>query len=131
MPAETVITLDMLVFNKKNKNNESRRQQVYEIAKKITLEGGGADEDISECDDEDNYIYGPMINFDFVMYTATLKNADEYIKDEEEGYITTEIDKEQQKLFRQMYDIIVPEDPDLAKNLFEEPLSDLDKSNMH
>ena len=134
MPEETVITLDMLVFNKKNENNADRKQKVYDIAKRITLEGGSVDDDISECDDNDNYIYGPMINFDFVMYTATLKNLDEYVLSEDEqkgGYIIDEIDEDQQELFRKMYSIQIPEDPNLAKNLFEEPLSDLDKSNMH
>ena len=129
MPKETVITLDMLVFNKKNNDNEERMQKVYDIAKKLTLEGGSAGEDISKVDEEDNYVYGPMINFDFVMYTAPLKNVDTYVTEPDEGYIATEIDEDQQELFTKMYEI----DANVTnlKNLFERPLSDLDKSNMH
>ena len=131
MPNESVITIDMMVFNKKiDDRGEEYRQKVYDIAKRITLEGGSVDEDIAETDDEDNYIYGPMINFDFVMYTATLKNLDEYVTGAG-GYIEEEIEEDQQELFTKMYNIYVPDEPSLAKNLFEQPLSDLDKSNMH
>ena len=129
MPRETVITIDMLVFNKKNDNNPTRKQKVYDIAKKITLEGGSKDDDIAAVDEDDNYINGPMINFDFVMYTAPLKNLNDYVLADDGNIVENYEDKQQ--LFRKMYDIKVPSNPDLAKHLFEQPLSDLDKSNMH
>ena len=129
IPKETVITIDMLVFNKKNDNSPERKQKVYDIAKRITLEGCSKGENISDTDEEGNYIYGPMINFDFVMYTAPLKKLNDYVL-EAGGYIDENY-ADKKTLFRQMYDIKVPSNPDLAKHLFEQPLSDLDKSNMH
>lgn len=140
MPQETVLTLDMLVFNKKDENTE-KNEQLYEIAKTIALEGGGYNENIAETvsKEDDSYVYGPMINFDFVMYTAPLKNLDDYVMGvgkygeggeyyEDYGSYVDDLPEKQQELFRKMYEITLP---DNAENLFEHPLSDLDKSNMH
>ena len=70
-----------------------------------------------------------MWNFDYVLYTPPLRNIDLYVR---EGDYLEWMDENKRELFLKLYTIHTdPEDVyDLSK-LFEIPLDDLDKSNMH
>ncbi|MCF0227519.1 MAG: hypothetical protein HUJ52_01730 [Malacoplasma sp.] len=132
IPKETVITLDLLVFNKKNDvaGLKDKKSTIYEIAKRLVLEGGSVEDDITEYDDDsESYVCGPMWNFDYVLYTPPLRNIDLYVR---EGDYLEWMDENKRELFLKLYTIHTdPEDVyDLSK-LFEIPLDDLDKSNMH
>jgi spermidine/putrescine transport system substrate-binding protein len=76
----TPIALDMMVINKKV-NNSSKKHEVYSLIDKIVLEGSnlpaateeGSEEPwIGETNKDDEFVYGPTLNFDFVSYTPTL-----------------------------------------------------------
>ncbi|KFB07769.1 type 2 periplasmic-binding domain-containing protein [Malacoplasma iowae] len=154
-PKNTLIALDMLVINK----NSKFQNEAYDIIKKIALEGLSKDEDITNTDDEDSYIYGPMVNFDYVQYTSPLEKITEYVlgkketnpktkqlnnKDESENKIQSTYfsylleegySEEFVKLCQEIYRIGLynstenPTQPE-KHNLIEKDLSELNKSNM-
>lgn len=127
-PKQTLIALDMMVINKKSKN----KNLAHEIIKRVALEGSSSnDGEISEVDKEDNYVYGPMINFDYVMYTSPLKKIHEYVLDQNDGYFSDlkeEYGEEFVKKSIEIYDIETNPSPD---NMIETSLSELNKSNMY
>lgn len=77
-PKNTLSVLDGFVINA----NTQKEDEAYEYIKKIALENAD-DKDMiikkeGEGDDE-SYISGPMINFDYVKYTSPLKLIDNYV----------------------------------------------------
>ena len=104
----------------------------------MVLENADDEDKITEYNDEnDEYTSGPMNNFDEVNYTSPLKLIDDFVingdyfnvydpnNPDDGGYTQKQVD-----LFKEIYSI-----PDFSSYsidcLFEKPISDLDKSNMH
>jgi hypothetical protein len=115
----------MMVINKRvAKKSNDKVNDIYQIVKNICLDGATSN-DISLTDDNGNYVYGPMMNFDFVLYTSTLKKIDDYVIDPQ-GYFSEYSDSD---LLKKIYTI----DPDRFTNntLIEQPISNIDKSNMY
>lgn len=130
-PVISPMALDMIVLNKKNENNETKNQKVYDLVKYIALDHVDAT-DVKDKDSEGNYKYGPMINFDTVAYTDPFKNINDYIMSSptdnyfsDAGYTDKQIE-----LYQKIYDI-KNIDEGLVKKLMEDPISNLDKSNMN
>lgn len=85
-PQQNLLALDMYVINK----NSQKIKQAHDIAKKITLEGSDQPlydqtnqnynlEAINKVDENDEYVYGPMLNFDEIVYSSPLKTLDAYV----------------------------------------------------
>ena len=104
----------------------------------MVLENADDEDKITEYNDEnEEYTSGPMNNFDEVNYTSPLKLIDDFVingdyfnvydpnNPDDGGYTQKQVD-----LFKEIYSI-----PDFSSYsidcLFEKPISDLDKSNMH
>lgn len=124
-PDASPVALDMMVINKRvAKKSNDKVNDIYQIVKNICLDGATSN-DISLTDDNGNYVYGPMMNFDFVLYTSTLKKIDDYVIDPQ-GYFSEYSDSD---LLKKIYTI----DPDRFTNntLIEQPISNIDKSNMY
>jgi spermidine/putrescine transport system substrate-binding protein len=142
-PRNTPVALDMMVINKKD-NNSSKKNAVYDILYKILLEGCNLPWKISEntpdlewigaTNQDDEFVCGPTLNFDYVSYTPTLWNLNKFVAREEED------PNEYNSYFDMMYD-----DHNKAEllaeinnvnfkptdgGLLELPLSNLAKSNM-
>lgn len=128
-PSMAPLALDMVVFNKKNENNPDRLNKIYDIAYDMLLDGCNVNQQISETNENDEYVYGPMINFDFVQYTSPLKAIDEYVNDayfQDCGFT----DENFINLLLDIYNIPTVEESKIG-NLIEDPISNLNKSNMH
>lgn len=170
--SETLIALDAAVINKNSRNID----EAYEVIKKIALEGADlslyqettandetaninedtatedntkeyADDTIFSVDENDNYIYGPMINFDYVQYTSPLRNLNTYVtnslnmfdsiggyfKDSyqylvDDGILTTSQFKTYITALVEIFDI---KRNGTSNNTLEQNLSDINKSNMY
>jgi hypothetical protein len=122
----------MLVVNKNiDHANHQKTQDIYKTIKEICLDGcleDASNNGIGKQNDDGEYVYGSMLNFDFIFYTATLKNLDEYAQGtgpSQECYFDQYDNKD---LLIQIYKI----DKDFSQNtLIEQPISNLDKSNMY
>lgn len=151
-PEKTLTALDGIVINK----NSNNKDQCYEIIKRICLEGSNID--LYESNSGNNivynqnsiikkenneYVYGPMINFNYVQYTSPLRTINEYVKNSLNGngyftslynYLLEEniLTKEQFQIYIKslvnVYDIL--ETPNVT-NTLEQGLSDINKSNMY
>ena len=124
------LALDAVVINSKNANDEGKMEKIYNIVKSIFLDHVDSDE-ISEMDEEGNFVYNPMINFDFIKYTCPFKTIDDYVLN---GSYFADIDpsytESQIQLYKDIYDIKMNPNIDIGK-LVEIPLDNLFKSNMH
>lgn len=125
-PIMSPLALDMVVFNKKNIKNTPRLNKVYDLAYDILLNGTNINQNISATDSKGNYIFGPMINFDFVQYTSPLKAINDYVIN---GDYFNNDDPLKNKLLS-VYNIPDIDENKIA-NLIEDPISELNKSNMH
>lgn len=129
-PNKTLMALDMMVINKNSKHKE----EAHKIIKKIALEGLSDNVDgINKTDENDNYVYGPMVNFDYVTYTSPLKDIYSYVIDESEnGYFSYLTEKGYTSTFiKKLIDIFKVESKPSPTNMIEKDLSELDKSNMY
>ena len=88
------------------------------------------DEPISSMDDDGNFIYDPMVNFDFVRYTSPFRSIDDYVKTDYFSDIDDTLEPDQIELYKNIYNISINSHVDIF-SLIEAPLSDLCKSNMH
>ena len=124
------LALDAVVINNKNANNQTKMNKIYSIIKSLFLDHVDS-VDISAMDDDGNYIYDPMINFDFVKYTNPFKTINDYVIN---GDYFSDIDptytQSQIQLFKNIYDIKMNPNIKIEK-LVEVPLNNLFKSNIH
>jgi len=130
-PNNTLVALDCLVINKNIEDlNNQKQKDVYDVAYKVCLEGANLSEQkISETNSQDEYTYGPMINFDYVLYTSPLKNINQYaLDDSENGYFGNDSDGIGD-LLRSIYMIDLT-GLDISK-IMEQPIDNLSKSNMN
>lgn len=132
-PAYSPLAMDMVVFNKKNDDADlSHKQKVYDVVKKFALEDADDQQgNIYDTDDDGNYIYGPMQNFDFIAYTDPLANINTYVLSSDGYFKDAGYTDSQIKLYQQIYNIDFTGVSDIISRIIENPLSDLAKSNMH
>lgn len=122
---DTLYAVDMVVINKKEKNNPAKEKKIYEVVKDVCLSGTNDGEDISEVDDNDNYIYDSMNNFSFVEYTPILNKVYDYAMNGDYFEGTDE----QIALYKKILKI---EPTDINIDYFEEQITnEIAKSNMH
>lgn len=128
-PNKTLMALDMLVINK----NSKHKNEAHEIIKKIALEGlDDATDGITKTNENDEYVYGPMVNFDYVTYTSPLKDIYDYVTMESDGYFSYLTEKGYSNNFiKTLIDIFKVESKPSPTNMIEKGLSELDKSNMY
>ena len=124
------LALDAVVINSKNANNEAKLNKIYSIIKSIFLDHVDSNL-ISRMDQDGNYAYNPMMNFDFIKYTNPFKTIDDYVMN---GNYFKDVDAsftdEQIQLFKNIYKMDL--NPDIQiENLIETPLNNLCKSNIH
>ena len=124
------LALDAVVINSKNANNETKMNKIYSIVKSLFLDHVDSS-DISATDEDGNFIYNPMINFDYVKYTNPFKAINDYVID---GEYFSDIDpsytESQIQLFKNIYNIKINPSIHIEK-LIEDPLDNLFKSNIH
>ena len=124
------LALDALVINNKNSNNPQKLNEIYNFVKSMFLDHIDSNE-ISNVDENGDFLYDPMTNFDFVRYTSPFKSIDDYVLN---GSYFLDVDETftdgQVQLYKDIYNININPKVDII-NLIEEPLSDLCKSNMH
>jgi hypothetical protein len=130
------VALDMMVVNKKV-NHSSKKAAVYDTLEKIVLDGCNLTPDvegIGASNDDDEFEYGPTLNFDYVSYTPTLYNLNTFVARDMDS------PSKENSYFDMLY-----HDPNKAEllaeinnvnfgpndgRLLELPLSNLAKSNM-
>ncbi|MDE5775221.1 MAG: hypothetical protein K2H51_02745, partial [Malacoplasma sp.] len=91
-PEATLSVMDCMVINKNLTTKKGTIETAHEVIKKIGLEGSdlslyeskenkvySKSENIFSVDEEDEYIYGPMLNFDYVNYTSPLLTINAYV----------------------------------------------------
>ena len=93
-PEATLSVMDCMVINKDLTAKKGTVETAHEVIKKIGLEGSDLSlyeskenkvypdpesETIFSADEEDEYIYGPMLNFDYVNYTSPLLTINAYV----------------------------------------------------
>jgi spermidine/putrescine-binding protein len=124
IPDVTMAALDMVVMNKKDQNNETKLQNMYKAVDIVAINGIGRSE--QELTDND---YTAMENFDYVYYTSPLESIDAFVKDDsQDGYFAQDYDYQADADFiAELIRIYTVSD----SALLEEPISDLNKSNMH
>jgi len=159
VPAENVIAFDVVVLNKNSikldNNNKpdlsnAQTRTIYDFVYNILIDhldyaDDGPDSDIWACDDDDEYLYDSMNNFDWVLYTSPWQrlgdycNAtdgeNDYFYDLTEGFMEDlpgyeEGDNsEWENFLKKCYVINYPPDG-IISNHIEQPTSDAMKSNM-
>lgn len=154
-PQKTLMVLDAMVINKNSKN----KQEAYDIVKRVALEGSDKSlylnqqeneynyNSIIEVDNQDAYVYGPMINFDYVQYTSPLKSIYNFVdnsltKFETIGGYFTDLyshlvdenilnENQYSNYIKSLVDVFrIPYEPSNT-NMLEQNLSDINKSNMY
>lgn len=95
---ETAIIMDGIVFNKylDLDINVDRKKEAYAIVKDIVLDhvdfenpDYDSEDTIDSVDEDDNYIYNSMLNFDYVLYVSPWEAIDSLVfpnDDEWNGY---------------------------------------------
>ncbi len=133
-PTYSPLALDMIVFNNKNDGNEEKIDTIYQIVKDFALDGADTSvTEISKTDEDGNFIYGPMQNFDFIQYTDPLNVINDYVMNDENNYFSDlGYDESQIALYQKIYNIDITEQSvSNIMHLIEKPITDLEKSNMH
>jgi hypothetical protein len=74
-PNNTAMILDGVVFNKELDGNEPRKTKAYEVVADFCIDGinlldPDGEDQIYDTDEDGNYAYGVMRNFDYVLYTS-------------------------------------------------------------
>lgn len=116
--------IEFLVINKKNEDNKTKNQKIYDLISETCLSGCNAD-DVGAMDG-DHYKYWSMQNWDTVNYTPTLKTIYDYVVDENSQYWTDqEFDLDTIKLFVSILKAKT------ENGLFGRPLTQLQNSNTH
>jgi len=157
IPSENLIALDSVVFNKnsiklnsdnKPDLNNVQTKLIYEFAFNTLLDhldyADSENHPIYECDEDDNYIYDSMNNFDWVLYTSPWQQIGDYCNgtDGENDYFLELTDSYMEDLpnyeedcnsdwaefLKKIYTINLPLDDII--NHIEQPTSDAIKSNM-
>jgi hypothetical protein len=112
IPPSVPTMMDMMVINKKSATT-SKRDDLYKIVKKVCLDSANVE------DNEFDQTYS-FNNFEYILYTDPLFLTDKYIREEyfsEDNFANYE-------LLKKIYTI--------GNNaLIENPISDIDKSNMY
>lgn len=134
-PQQTLIALDMMVINK----NTHNLQTSYDLIKEVALNGVSSEFNIWEEDENGDYIYGPMINFDYILYTSPIQKIHNYVlygdnpNDTNQNYRYFDylydygFSDEFVNMCIGIFDIQTHPTPD---NMIEQNLSELNKSNM-
>ncbi|MDE5545800.1 MAG: hypothetical protein K2I76_04265 [Malacoplasma sp.] len=92
-PDQTLSVMDCMVINKELTTKKGTVETAHEVIKKIGLEGSDFSlyessenkiypeerELIFDTNEDDEYIYGPMLNFDYVNYTSPLLTINAYV----------------------------------------------------
>ena len=124
------LSLDALVINNKNDKNPQKLNEIYDFVKAMFVDHVDSKQ-ISDTDEDGNFLYDPMTNFDFVRYTSPFKSIDNYVVN---GNYFLDVDetlsKDQIKLYKDIYNIKINPEVNII-DLIEAPLSNLCKSNMH
>ncbi len=134
-PKQTLVALDMMVINKNTKHLDT----AYDLINKVALEGVSSNDSIWEEDNNGNYVYGPMVNFDYILYTSPLQKIHNYVMNGDNPsdpnnnyrYFDYLFDYGFSSSFVEMcmeiFNIQTHPTPD---NMIEKNLSELNKSNM-
>ena len=123
------LTLDALVINSKNNNNPQKLDKIYKLVKSLFLDHVDSDE-ISYMDENDEYMYDPMKNFDFLRYTSPFQSIDDYVNGNYFSDVDFSFNDDQIELYKNIYNIKINPNIDIT-NFVEAPINDLCKSNMH
>ncbi len=92
-PEATLSVMDCMIINKELTEKKRTVQIAHDVIKKIALEGSDLSlyeseenkiyseksENIFSVNEDDEYIYGPMLNFDYVNYTSPLLTVNAYV----------------------------------------------------
>ncbi|MBD5445990.1 MAG: hypothetical protein HDR31_01590 [Mycoplasma sp.] len=95
-PDRTLILLDVMVVNRKRVQEKQHLNEAYAVLKKIGLEGSdhslysdNSKTQYNNSSDSQNnsvfttkdnqFVYGPMINFDYIQYTSPLNTINNYV----------------------------------------------------
>lgn len=89
-PEKSQMSLDVMVLNKDRIQKLNHKKEAYAVLKKIGLEGADkslydssknsyAIDTIFSTDENDEYEYGPMLNFDYLQYSSPLLNLNAYV----------------------------------------------------
>ena len=114
-------------INKKSKNNQSKREKIYDIIKDICLSGASDNEQIDATKPDGTFVYDSMNNFDYVEYTFPLRKICKFVTD---GDYFSEYSEPQIKLYKEIFEITKEEVADVSY-IEEEMVSELAKSNLH
>ena len=123
------LTLDALVINSKNDDNQQKLDKIYKFVKSLFLDHVDSNE-ISNMDENNQYRYDPMRNFDFLRYTSPFQSIDDYVNGNYFTDVDFSLDDEQIELYKSIYNIKINSNIDII-NLIESLINDLCKSNMH
>lgn len=117
-PSFVPAMMDMMVINKDSANSD-KKNDLYKIVRKICLDSAN-----EETDNFENDI--SFQNWSYILYTNPLFIPDEYIK---QDYFSEENENDfpNWHLLNRIYSM---NDSD-GSNLIENPISDMDKSNMY
>lgn len=83
-PTVTSTPLDMIVINSDDQNDPAKISKIYDVIKKIALEGSD-----SQTFQESA---GPVRNFEYVAYTSPLKSVNEYVT-KKGGYLENDVNE--------------------------------------
>lgn len=130
-PDDTLVALDMCVINKRQANT-NKKAGIYKDIFTTCLEGCTLDattDGIGQSDEDEQYTYGPMMNFDYVGYTPPLRNLYQYLtRDDEQNYFLDALELSEGKA--QLCSNIIGFDETNFDGKIELPLSEIVKSNM-
>lgn len=131
VPEFTPISLDAMVINKSNVENDAQRiNDIHQIIKKIGLEGSDCTNLnlLQQKNNQSDYKYGPMINFSYLQYTSPLQIIDNVVKNDD--YFEKQIeDKNLAKKIKNVYDIKLPTTISINK-LVELPINTWQRQTM-
>lgn len=148
-PENNADSIDFMVINKKDANNENKLNKIYKYTKKLLLDDvdfSNDENEIWKCDENDDYVSETMKNTDWNGYNSCWKKIDEYVSGtigedyiydsvytimKEHGYDVDDdedlVPEKWVKFLKKTYDI----NYDSYDFVNEFPLSDLDSSNLH
>lgn len=165
-PQRTLALLDAMTVNRQRVTKNNHIETAYSVLKKVGLEG--ADHKLYEYDtdtkdsytynqnqledqpiffQEDNqYIYGPMVNFDYMQYTSPLQTLNEFVTnsvgkptDSRFGYFNLRYQNIKNRFTNQEYENYIDtlrliyslDNSNISKNDLMRNVTDLHKSDMY